>query len=89
MLLCLGTLKLPSKIPTALLTHIEKAIAVRSKSNVVFGDFFWCIVEDLTKGGSLVEVECSSHSEQLSARNLKFHLVTQIFKVSTCTQRHE
>lgn len=42
-----GPLQLPSKALTAMLKHIEKAIAVRTKSNVVFGDLFWCIVEDL------------------------------------------
>lgn len=84
-----GALQLPSKALTALLTRIEKAIAVRTKSNVVFGDLFWCTVEDLTKGGSLVEVGCSSHSEELSARILKFYLVTRMHFYAKFVRQHK
>ncbi|KAH6920332.1 hypothetical protein HPB50_028680 [Hyalomma asiaticum] len=56
-----SALQLPSKALTSLLTRIESAIAKRTKSNMVFGDLFWSIVEDLTKGSSLVEYVCFNY----------------------------
>lgn len=70
-----GALQLPSKALTTLLTRIKSAVSERTKSNVVLRDLFWSIVEDLTKGSTLVEVGCSIHSEDLSPRIVKFYFI--------------
>ncbi|KAH8038615.1 hypothetical protein HPB51_002739 [Rhipicephalus microplus] len=84
-----GALQLPSKDLTSLPTDVESAITERTRDNVVFGDLFWCIVKDLTQGHSLAQVGCGVHSEELSARIMKFYLVTRMHFYARFLQQHK
>ncbi|KAH8031901.1 hypothetical protein HPB51_021543 [Rhipicephalus microplus] len=84
-----GALQLPSKDLTSLLTDVESAITERTRDNVVFGDLFWCIVKDLTQGHSLAQVGCGVHSEELSARIIKFYLVTRMHFYARFLRQHK
>lgn len=84
-----GALQLPSKDLTSLLTDVESAITERTRDNVVFGDLFWCIVKDLTQGHSLAQVGCGVHSEELSARIMKFYLVTRMHFYARFLRQHK
>lgn len=72
-----GALQHPSDALTSLVDGIERVIEKKTEKKEAFGDLFWDILEELSQN-TLVRVGCSVHFEELSARVLKFYLVTRM-----------
>ncbi|KAL3172073.1 hypothetical protein MRX96_043484 [Rhipicephalus microplus] len=72
-----GALKHPSAALTCMLSGVECVIERHTKSNQVFGDLFWRILEELSEN-TLSRVGCPLHFQELSARIIKFYLATRM-----------
>lgn len=83
-----GALQHPSDALTSMLNDIERVIEKRTAKKEVFGDLFWVVVDELSQN-ALVRVGCSAHFEELSARILKFYLVTRMHFYTKFLHQHE
>ncbi|KAL3186860.1 hypothetical protein MRX96_004797 [Rhipicephalus microplus] len=82
-----GALKHPSAALTCMLSGIECVIERHTKSNQVFGDLFWRILEELSEK-TLSRVGCPLHFQKLSARIIKIYLATRRHFYSRFLEQH-
>ncbi|KAH8029949.1 hypothetical protein HPB51_005973 [Rhipicephalus microplus] len=83
-----GALKHPSAALTCMLSGIECVIERHTKSNQVFGDLFWRILEELSEK-TLSRVGCPLHFQKLSARIIKIYLATRRHFYSRFLEQHQ